>query len=412
MGMGDANFDPVRSLAAARHPFGEHGGVNRSIEASTTFTVLAADTMPAIFAGHRTPDRDGCFLYTRHFNPTVYELGRELAALEDTESGYACASGIAAIAATVLQLCDAGDHVVASRAIYGGSHALLRELLPAKSGITTTFVPITDLAAVEAAITPRTRVLFTETLSNPTLEVADLAALAAIAHRHAVSLVVDNTFCPVMVTPSRFGADVVVHSLTKFINGASDLVAGAVLGRADFIGRLMDLHTGTLMLLGPTMDPRAAFEVSMRLPHLPLRMAEHARRAHVLCERLELLGVAVRYPGLRSHPQHALLRGQLNPGQGFGGLFTLDLGTRARAHELMEVLQNRHRFGFMAVSLGYAETLMSASASSTSSELPDEALAAAGIGPGLVRMSIGITGDLEDRWRALASALREVGAVP
>lgn len=405
------SFDPVRALATAKHTFGEHGGVNMSIEASTTFTVLDADTMPEIFAGRRNPDRDGCFLYARHFNPTVYTLGRELAALEDTESGYCCASGIAAVAAAILQLCDAGDHVVSSRAVYGGSHALLHELLPAKTGITTSFVPITDLAAVEAAFTPRTRVLFTETLSNPTLEVADLAALAAIAHRHGAALVVDNTFCPVLITPARLGADVVVHSLTKFINGASDLVAGAVLGKADFIGRLMDLHTGTLMLLGPTMDPRAAFEVSMRLPHLPLRLAEHSRRAQLLCGRLAELGAAVRYPGLAAHPRHALMKRQLNPGQGFGGLFTLDLGTRARAYRFMELLQNQHRFGFMAVSLGYAETLMSASASSTSSELSDDALAAAGIGPGLVRMSIGITGDLEDRWRALHAALVEVGAV-
>lgn len=403
-------FDPIRALAGAKHTFGEHGGVNMSIEASTTFTVLNADTMPEIFAGLHSPDRDGCFLYGRHFNPTVYTLGRELAALENTESGYCCASGIAAISAALLQLCDAGDHIVSSRAVYGGTHALMKELLPAKTGINTTFVSILDLAAVEAAFTPRTRVLFTETLSNPTLEVADLEALAGIAHKHGAVLVVDNTFCPVLITPARLGADVVVHSLTKYVNGASDLIAGAILGSAAFIGRLMDLHTGTLMLFGPTMDPRAAFEVSMRLPHLPLRIAEHSRRALLLCQRLAEVGAKVLYPGLPSHPQHALMKRQLNPGQGFGGLFTLDLGTRARAYQFMEVLQNQHRFGFIAVSLGYAETLMSASASSTSSELPDEALAAAGIGPGLVRMSIGITGDLEDRWTALHSALRAVGA--
>ena len=408
--MDSTTFDPVRALARAKHEFGEHGGVNMSIEASTTFTVLEPGTMPEIFAGRRTPDRDGCFLYARHFNPTVYTLGRELAALEATASGYCCASGIAAIAAAVMQLCDTGDHLVASRAIYGGTHALFAELFPAKTGVTASFVPITDLAAVEAAFTPRTKVLFTETLSNPTLEVSDLAALAAIAHRHGAALVVDNTFCPVMITPARHGADVVVHSLTKFVNGASDLVAGAVLGSADFVGRLMDLHTGTLMLLGPTMDPRAAFEVSMRLPHLPLRIAEHSRRAQLLCSRMAELGVAVTYPGLPSHPQHALMKRQLNPGYGFGGLCTIDLGSRARAYQFMDLLQNQHRFGFMAVSLGYAETLMSASASSTSSELTDAELAAAGIGPGLVRMSIGITGDVEDRWAALHAALRAVGA--
>jgi methionine-gamma-lyase len=132
----------------------------------------------------------------------------------------------------------------------------------------------------------------------------------------------------------------------------------------------------------------------------------------ILATRLDELGAAVTYPGLPRHPQHALMRRLLNPGQGFGGLLTLDLGTRERAYRFMDVLQNQHRFGFMAVSLGYAETLMSASASSTSCELSDDELAAAGIGPGLVRMSIGITGELEDRWAALHATLREVGALP
>lgn len=409
--MSETTFDPVRSLARSKHTFGEHGGVNLSIEASTTFTVMAAATMPELFTGRRTADRDGCYLYARHFNPTVYNLGRELAALEGTESGYCCASGMGAISSTLMQLCDAGDHVVASRAIYGGSHALLRDYLPAKAGVQATFVPITDLGAVEAAFTPRTRVLYTETLSNPTLEVADVAALAAIAHRRGAALVVDNTFCPVLITPAIHGADVVVHSLTKFVNGASDLIAGAILGSRDFIARLMDLHTGALMLLGPTMDPRAAFEVSMRLPHLALRMHEHSRRALLLATRLDEVGARVTYPGLPRHPQHTLMQRQLNAGQGFGGLLTLDLGDRERAYRFMDLLQNQHRFGFLAVSLGYAETLMSASASSTSSELSDEALAAAGIGPGLVRMSIGITGDVEDRWAALHAALRAVGEV-
>lgn len=404
-----APFDPAASLAASKHTFGEHGGVNMSIEASTTFTVMKADPMPEIFSGHRTADRDGCFLYARHFNPTVHTLGRELAALEDTAAGYCCASGMAAIAATILQLCAQGDQVVASNAVYGGTHALLQSYLPKRTGIATRFVDIGDLAAVEAAIGPRTRVLYTETLSNPTLVVSDIEALADIAHRHGVALVVDNTFAPVLVTPSRLGADVVVHSLTKFVNGASDLVAGAVLGSAEFIGRLMDLHDGSLMLLGPTMDPRAAFEVSMRLPHLPLRMAEHSRRAAFLCDRLASRGVAVRYPGLASHPQRALMARQSNAGYGCGGLFTLDLGDRDRAYRFMEILQNEHRFGFMAVSLGYAETLMSCSASSTSSELDDAALRAAGISPGLVRISIGYTGDLGTRAEQLEDALRRSG---
>lgn len=402
-------FDPAAALAASKHTFGEHGGVNMSIEASTTFTVMKAAVMPEIFAGRRTADRDGCFLYARHFNPTVFTLGHELAALEHTETGYCTASGMAAITTTLLQLCGHGDHIVASNAVYGGTHAFLKEFLPKRTGITTTFVDIADHGAVARAMTPRTRVLYTETVSNPTLVVSDLPALAAIAHHHGAAFVVDNTFTPVLVTPVNHGADVVVHSLTKFINGASDLVAGAVLGSHDFIGKLMDLHDGALMLLGPTMDPKAAFEVSMRLPHLPLRMQEHSRRALVLATRLAELGAAVRYPGLRAHPQHALLQRLANPGYGSGGLLTIDLGTRDRAYRFMDILQNEHRFGFMAVSLGYAESLMSCSASSTSSELTDEDLRAAGISPGLVRLSVGYTGDLETRWQQLRDAVARVG---
>ncbi|TNF22568.1 MAG: aminotransferase class I/II-fold pyridoxal phosphate-dependent enzyme [Deltaproteobacteria bacterium] len=402
-------FDPVASLAAAKHTFGEHGGVNMSIEASTTYTVLHASVMPEIFAGQRSPDHGGCYLYARHYNPTVYTLGRELAALEGAEAGYCAASGMGAISAALLQLVDSGDHIVSSAAIYGGTHALLADMWPKKTGVHTTFVPIDDLAAVEAAFTPKTKVLFTESLSNPTLVVANLPALADIAHRHGATLVVDNTFTPVLISPLQHGADVVVHSLTKFINGASDLVAGAIVGKADFIAQLMDLHTGALMLHGPTMDPKAAFEVSMRLPHLPLRMVEHSRRAQLFAQRLLEMGAPVRYPGLATHPDHALMRSLLNDDYGFGGMLTLDLGTRERAYRFMDLLQNEHRFGFMAVSLGYAESLMSCSASSTSSELDDDALRAAGISPGLVRISIGYTGAIEDRWRQLEDAVKVVG---
>ncbi len=403
------SFDPVASLAATKHTFGEHGGVNMSIEASTTYTVLQAAVMPEIFAGQRSPDHGGCYLYARHFNPTVFTLGRELAALEGAEAGYCCASGMAAVSSTLLQLVDSGDHIVASGAIYGGTHALLHDMWPKKTGVNTTFVSIDDLDAVEAAFTPKTKVLYTESLSNPTLVVADLPRLAEIAHRHDAVLVVDNTFCPVIVSPLQHGADVVVHSLTKFINGASDLVAGAVVGTTDFIAQLMDLHTGALMLFGPTMDPKAAFEVSMRLPHLPLRMVEHSRRAQLFAERLFEMGAPVRYPGLPSHPGHALMRSLLNDGYGYGGILSLDLGSRDRAYRFMDILQNEHRFGFMAVSLGYSESLMSCSASSTSSELDDDALRAAAISPGLVRISIGYTGAVEDRWRQLEDAVKVVG---
>ncbi|KAG2446216.1 hypothetical protein HXX76_000808 [Chlamydomonas incerta] len=432
----DLTLDPLDRLNAGKREFGEFGGVNASVEISTTFTVLDANTLEAIFAG--APDKGGCYVYGRAFNPTVRHLGRLLAALEGCEAGYPCSSGMAAISCTLLSLCNAGDHIIASNTIYGGTHALLKTFLPQKANIATTFVDITDLAAVKAAVRAappgRVKVIYTEAVSNPTLRVADLAALAAIAHGPlcgggtgtagggggastgggtggGAALVVDNTFTPFIITPRKWGADVVVHSLTKFVSGASDIIGGAVCGSAAFVRGLMDFHAGPCMLLGPTMDPRVASELALRLPHLALRMQEHSRRAAAFAERLHALGAPVTYPGHPAHPQHGLLAAQANPGYGAGGLLGLDLGCPARANAFMERLQNKHGFGFMAVSLGYFDTLMSLSAASTSSELSDGDMAASGIGRGYVRMSVGITGSLEERWRQLEEAYSFVRAL-
>ncbi len=404
-------FDPMESLASMRHEFGEHGGVNMSIETSTTFTVLDAEVMPEIFSGQRSPEQGGCYLYGRHFNPTVYVLGRELAALEGAEAGYATASGMGAVMGSVLQHCTHGDHIVASKTLYGGTFALLKEFLPKRCGIRTTFVDVGDLEEVSSAIEERTRVLYLESVANPTLTVADIPALANVAHDRGIRLVVDNTFSPLILSPILLGADVVVHSLTKFINGASDLIGGAICGRKSFITELMDLHEGCLMLLGPTMDPKRAFEVSMRIPHLGLRIKEHSRRALVFAERLSELGLDVTYPGLVDHPQHELMSRLMNREYGFGGLLCLDVHEAAKADALMETLQNRDRFGYMAVSLGYHHTLISRPAASTSSELTEEEQRAAGIPPGLIRISVGYTGSMEQRWQQLEDALRVTGLI-
>ncbi len=310
-----------------------------------------------------------------------------------------------------MQLCETGDHIVASNTVYGGTYALLHEFLPAKANIHTTFVDITDLEAVRAATTDKTRVVYAESIANPTLRVADIPALAKIAHAGSSALVIDNTFSPLLLSPAALGADVVVHSMTKFVNGASDIIAGAVCGSTEFIQGLMDLHTGPLMILGPTMDPSVASKISLRIPHLALRVAEHARRAAVFAERLQDLGVPVAYPGLADHPDHELLRNQRCEDYGFGGILTLDLGSEAKANELMDVLQNKYGFGFMAVSLGYFDTLMSCPGSSTSSEMNDEELSIAGIGHGLVRMSIGYTGTVRQRWQQLEAALQDIDAI-
>ena len=403
--------DPVRSLAETRHEFGEHGGVNMSVEASTTFTVMQPNTMPEIFAGAKGPDKGGCYLYGRHFNPTVYNLGRQLAALEGTRAAYCMASGMAAISAALLTCCDTGDHIVASNAIYGGTYALLHDFLPAKANITTTLVDINDEAAVARALKPETRVIYCETLSNPTLRLPDIPGLAALARRHGARLIVDNTFAPVVVSPADLGADVVVHSVTKFIGGASDIIAGAICADEAFITQLMDLQLGALMLLGPTMDPRVAFELSTRMPHLPLRITEHSARALRIAERLEQLGLKVVYPGLASHPDHARACCLCRPEYGFGGVLAIDAGSQDKANRLMACLQNEQAFGYMAVSLGYHDTLMSCSGSSTSSELSAVDKAAAGIAPGLIRLSVGYTGVIEQRMEQLEAALRAVGMV-
>lgn len=402
--------NPERALTAIRREFGEHGGVCPSIERSSTFTVLDPHTMPEIFEGLLGPESGGCFLYSRHFNPTIDVLGRYLAAMEGTESAICTSSGMAAISCALLQLCEQGDHIVASDTIYGGTHALLGDLFPSM-GIETTFVDPTDSAAFAAAITSRTKVLCTEVEGNPTLKVADLPALSQIAHDRGISLVVDNTFTPMIISPAALGADIVVYSLTKFINGASDVIAGAICASQDFIHSLMDLHTGRVMLLGPTLDPRAAFDILQRLPHLGIRMREHSRRAMLIAEHLGALGASVTYPGSTAHPQHELFGEMMNAGFGYGGMLTIDCKTADKAGKLMSVLQNEEQFGLMAVSLGYFDTLMSCSGSSTSSEISAKEQESMGLSPGLLRIAVGYTGVIEDRVAQIERAVNSVGLV-
>ncbi|KAL7111090.1 hypothetical protein ACP275_05G066000 [Erythranthe tilingii] len=400
--------DPAVALANARHEFGEHGGVNMSIEASATFTVMEPETMRRMFTGELGPDRD-FFIYSRHFNPTVLNLSRLMAAMEGTEAAYCTASGMSAISSVLLQLCSSGGHVVASRTLYGGTHALLTHFFPRACNITTSFVDIGDLEMVEREIVQgRTKVLYFEAISNPVLTVANVPELCRIAHDKGVTVVVDNTFAPMVLSPARLGADVVVHSISKYISGGADIIAGAVCGPAKLVNSMMDLHQGSLMLLGPTMNPKVAFELSERLPHLGLRMKEHCHRALVYATRMKKLGLKVIYPGLEDHPEHALLKSIAHRDYGYGGIMCVDMGTEEKANKLMNLLQNCSQFGFMAVSLGYYETLMSCSGSSTSSEMNEDEKALAGISPGLVRMSIGYSGTLEQRWAQFEKALNRM----
>lgn len=220
------NVDPAAALADVRHEFGEHGGVNMSIETSATYTVMEPDHLRQMFAGERGPQTDS-YVYSRHFNPTVLNLSRKLAALEGTEAAYGTASGMSAIACVLLQLLNCGGHLVASSTLYGGTHSLIEHFLARTCNITATFVDIADLEAVENAIVEgKTKVLYFESIANPSLKVSNIPELATIGHKKGVTVVVDNTFAPMVISPARLGADVVIHSLTKFISGGGDIIAG------------------------------------------------------------------------------------------------------------------------------------------------------------------------------------------
>ena len=278
--------------------FGEFGDVNPSITDSSTYTFLSPKTMEEVFEH----EIEGCFLYSRHWNPSNKYLAQALARMEDSEAAQVTASGMSAISSTLLQLCQTGDEIISSRTIYGGSYALFKNFFP-RLGIRTTFVNALNLAEVEAAITPKTRVIYCETMSNPLLEIADIPALSRIAKRHNLKLVVDNTFSPMIFSPIRMGADVVVHSMTKFINGTSDCVAGCVCASSEFINQLMDVNSGANMLLGPVLDSFRAASILKNLHSLHIRMEKHSTNALWLSKQLHEAGQIVHYPGLPHHPQ-------------------------------------------------------------------------------------------------------------
>ena len=382
--------------------FGEYGGVNPSISDSSTYTFISAKTMFDTFEGNT----EGCYLYSRHSSPSNLYLGEALAALEGTESANVTASGMGAITAVILQLCNAGDHIISSRTIYGGTYAFMKNFL-IKFGIKTTFLDITDLDAVSKAITSKTKIIYCESVSNPLLEVADISALSRIAKNNELPLVVDNTFSPLSVTPAKLGADIVIHSLTKFINGTSDCVAGVVCGTSEFCLSLKDVNNGAGMLLGSTLDSLRAASILKNMRTLHIRMKKHSENAMFLAENFEKDGLRVVYPGLPSHPGHLIMEDQMNPEYGYGGLVTMDVGTLENANALMELMQER-KLGYLAVSLGFYKTLFSAPGSSTSSEIPLDEQKEMGLGNGLIRFSIGLDDDIKRTYSLMKQCLLDL----
>ena len=383
-----SSFDPAEKIQNLLQ-FGEFGGVNPSITDSSTFTFLDPVTMSETFLGHT----EGCFLYSRHWNPSNKYLAEALAAMEETESAWITASGMAAITCSILQLCRSGDHLITSVTTYGGTFAFLRNYLP-KFDISVSFVDITCLDDVKNAIRPNTKLIYTETVTNPLLQVSDIPSLAAIAKENGILLMVDNTFSPMIMSPARLGADIVVYSLTKFINGKNDCVAGAICGTKAFIEALSNVNDGTAMLLGPVLDPLRSSSILKNLHTLHVRMKQHGHNAMIMASGLKELGLKVSYPGLPSHPQHALFNSMMNTGFGYGGMMILDVGTVDRANDLMRMMQ-AEMVGYVAVSLGYYKTLFSNSGRSTSSEVPEDVQRIMGLSEGLIRFSVGLDNDIE-----------------
>lgn len=383
--------------------FGEFGGVNPSISDSSTYTFLSAKTMFDTFEGNT----DGCYLYSRHSSPSNLYLAQALASLEGTESANVTASGMGAITSTLLQLCKSGDHIVSSRTIYGGTYAFMKNFLP-DFNIQTSFVDITNLEKVEAAINEKTKVIYCESVSNPLLEVADIEALSKICKKHNLKLIVDNTFSPLSISPQLLGADITIHSLTKFINGSSDTVGGVICADQQFINDLKSVNTGACMLLGPTMDSLRASSILKNLRTLHIRMKKHSENAMFLAENFEKDGLIVKYPGLKTHKNHELYKKIMHAEYGFGGLLTLDVKTVEKANELMELMQNEN-LGYLAVSLGFYKTLFSASGTSTSSEIPEEERMEMGLSDGLIRFSVGLDHDIKRTYEKMNACMKKVG---
>ena len=381
-------------IQSPRSPNREHAV---PIYLTSSFVFDDAEHARAVFA-EEAPGQ----IYTRFSNPNCDEFVEKLRIAEGCEAGIATATGMAAMHLAITALLKAGDHVVAARAVFGSTHQILTKILP-RFGIEHTYVQLSDVDAWAAAIRPNTRLLVLETPSNPGLELADLDALGTLARERGVELLVDNCFAtPVLQRPATYGAGLVVHSATKWIDGQGRVLGGAILGRADLIAeaRFLLRHTG------PALSPFNAWVLSKSLETLSVRMARHCESALRLAGEVERLpGVTrVRHPFLDSHPQQALARRQMKNG---GGLFTIELeGGLDAARRFVDALT----LCSVTANLGDTRTIVTHPASTTHSKLAPEERAAAGISDGLLRVSVGLE-DPADVLDDLAQAIRRATAL-
>jgi len=376
----DYGFDSLAVRAGhVRTAEGEH---SEPMFLTSSFVFKSAGEAAARFGGSEPGN-----IYSRFTNPTVRVFEERLAALEGGERCVATSSGMAAILATCLGLLQSGDHVVSSRSVFGTTNVLFEKYLK-KFGVSTSFVSLTDISAWEKAITPQTKLFFLETPSNPLCEIADIPALAELAHRHGILLAVDNCFCtPALQQPLKLGADIVIHSATKYIDGQGRVLGGAVVGRQ----KEMDEVFGVVRTCGPTMSAFNAWIFLKGLETLRLRMEAHSDSASQLAYWLEQQPQVARvhYAGLKSHPQHILATRQQRR---FGGVLSFELkGGRDEAWRFIDAT----RMLSITANLGDAKTTITHPASTTHGRLSPEAKAAAGITEGLIRIAVGLE-DLAD----------------
>jgi methionine-gamma-lyase len=391
---GPKGFSTRAIRAAARSPRVDQRPSSVPIYQSATFTSADAEELGDVVADARAG-----YSYSRLSNPTSRALGDAFAELAGGDAGTALASGMGAIHATLVSQLKAGDRVVAPRVTYGSTRALFAGILT-RFGVRVDFADMTDNATAAATIAAApTRVVYAETIANPTTVVTDHATIARLAHEHGATYIVDNTFAsPYVCRPLELGADLVVESATKFLGGHSDVIAGVVAGRTDEIARIEAVQNET----GATIGPFDAFLVLRGMLTLAVRVERHSRTAAALAAWLERQdGVCgVLYPGLPSHPQHDVAVRQFRDGVA-GGMLSFEVeGGRAAGRAIIDAL----RLPELTASLGSVHTMVVHPPSTSQRQLSEEDLVAAGITPGLLRVSVGLE-DLEDLQDDLAAAL-------
>ena len=388
----------TKAIHAGNVKDAQYGALTTPIYQTSTFVFDSCEQGGRRFAG-----QEGGYIYTRLGNPTVSVLENKVAALECGEACVAAASGMGAISSALWTIAGAGKHIVADGTLYGCTFALLNHGM-SRYGVEVSFVDTSDLAAVKAALKENTCAVYLETPANPNLKIADIAAVAEIAHGYnpAIKVVCDNTFAsPALQNPLALGADVVVHSATKYLNGHGDVIAGFVVGKADFIGEVRMF--GLKDMTGAVMDPFAAYLILRGLKTLEIRMERHCANAKAIAEFLDQHPAVekVYYPGLKNHVGHDIAARQMKD---FGGMLSFEVkGGRVAGTKLVNALH----LITVAVSLGDAETLIEHPASMTHSTYTEEELAASGIPGGLIRLSAGLE-NAEDIIADLEQALAQL----